>query len=58
MKNHDLLNRPLVITGFIKVGMGQTLPHESLGPFTSAIFGHIDLLNDDMYQLFEEFVDE
>ena len=52
MKNHDLLNRPLVITGFICVGMGQTLTHESLGPFTSAIFGHIDLLNDDMYQLF------
>lgn len=52
MKFHNLVNRPLVITGFICVGMGQTLTHESLGPFTSAIFGHVDLVNDDMYQLF------
>jgi hypothetical protein len=52
MKKHNLLNRPLVITGFICVGMGQTLTHETLGPFTSAIFGHVDLVNDDMYQLF------
>ena len=32
--------------------MGQTLTHKSLGSFTSAIFGHLDLTNDDMYQLF------
>jgi len=49
---HKLENRPIVITGLLCVGMGQTLTHESLGSFTSAIFGHLDLTNDDMYQLF------
>ena len=49
---HDLKNRPLVITGFLCVGMGQTLTHKTLGPFTSAIFSHLDLTNDDIYQLF------
>jgi hypothetical protein len=32
--------------------MGQTLTHKSLGSFTSAIFGHLDLTNDEIYQLF------
>jgi hypothetical protein len=32
--------------------MGQTLTHRSLGSFTSAIFGHLDLTNDEIYQLF------
>jgi len=49
---HKLQNRPIVITGLLCVGMGQTLTHKSLGSFTSAIFGHLDLTNDDMYQLF------
>jgi len=49
---HKLENRPIVITGLLCVGMGQTLTHESLGSFTSAIFGHLDLTNDDIYQLF------
>ena len=49
---HNLQTRPLVITGFLCVGMGQTLTHKSLGPFTSAIFGHMDLSNDELYQLF------
>jgi hypothetical protein len=51
---HDLKleRRPIVITGFICVGMGQTLTHCNLGSFTSAIFGHVDLTNDDIYQLF------
>jgi hypothetical protein len=49
---HHLQNRPIVVTGYICVGMGQTLTHKSLGSFTSAIFGHVDLANDDIYQLF------
>ena len=49
---HNLQTRPLVITGFLCVGMGQTLTHKSLGSFTSAIFGHMDLSNDELYQLF------
>jgi hypothetical protein len=48
----NLQSRPLVITGFLCVGMGQTLAHKLLGPFTSAIFGHLDLTNDDLSQLF------
>lgn len=49
---HGLQSRPIVITGFLCVGMGQTLTHTSLGSFTSAIFGHLDLTNDEIYQLF------
>jgi hypothetical protein len=49
---HSLKSRPLVITGFLCVGMGQTLTHKSLGSFTSAIFGHLDITNDELYQLF------
>ncbi len=45
-------NRPLVITGYLCIGTGQTLMHESLGSFTSAIIGHMDLTNDKIYQLF------
>jgi hypothetical protein len=50
--HHKLQNRPIVITGLLCVGMGQTLTHKSLGSFTSAIFGHMDLTNDEIYQLF------
>ena len=49
---HKLENRPLVITGLLCVGMGQTLAHKSLGSFTSTILGHLDLTNDALYQLF------
>jgi len=49
---HNLQHRPLVITGLLCVGMGQTLTHKSMGSFTSAIFGHLDLTNDEIYQLF------
>jgi hypothetical protein len=52
IKHHKLEHRPFVITGYLCVGMGQTLTHKSLGSFTSAIFGHMDLTNDDIYQLF------
>ena len=50
--SHRLQNRPIVITGLLCVGMGQTLTHRDLGSFTSAIFGHMDLTNDEIYQLF------
>jgi hypothetical protein len=50
--HHKLQGRPIVITGLLCVGMGQTLTHRSLGSFTSAIFGHLDLTNDEIYQLF------
>ena len=49
---HNLQIRPIVITGLLCVGMGQTLTHKLLGSFTSAIFGHLDLTNDEIYQLF------
>jgi hypothetical protein len=49
---HGLENRPIVVTGFLCVSMGQTLTHKSLGSFTSAIFGQMDATNDDIYQLF------
>ena len=49
--HHKLQNRPIVITGLICVGMGQTLTHKSLGSFTSAIFGQLSLTNDEIYQL-------
>lgn len=49
---HGLESRPIVYTGHICVGMGQTLSHVSMGSFTSAIFGHMDLTNDELYQLF------
>ena len=52
VKRHNLDQRPLVITGLLCVGMGQTLTHQLLGSFTSAIFGHMDLTNDELYQLF------
>ena len=52
MVKYNLEKRPLVITGLLCVGMGQTLTHRSLGSFTSAILGHMDLPNDEIYQLF------
>jgi hypothetical protein len=52
IKDYKLEHRPLVITGFLCVGMGQTLTCNSLGSFTSAIFGQLDLSNDEIYQLF------
>ena len=49
---NGLEERPLVITGFQCVSMGQTMTHKSLGTFTSAILSHMDLTNDCIYQLF------
>jgi hypothetical protein len=50
--DNKLQNRPIVFTGLLCVGMGQTLTHKLMGSFTSAIFGHLDLTNDEIYQLF------
>ncbi len=49
---HNLQFRPLVITGLLCVGMGQTLTHRLTGSFTSAIFGQVDFTPDNIYQLF------
>jgi hypothetical protein len=38
LEEEGLESRPLAITGFMCVGMGQTLICEKTGPFTSAIF--------------------
>jgi hypothetical protein len=48
----QLQHRPIVFTGFICVGMGQTLTHRLTGSFTSAIISHLSLTNDQLYQLF------
>lgn len=52
LKELNLTKRPLIVTGYLCVGMGQTLIHKDIGHFTSAIIGHMDLFNDDLYQLF------
>lgn len=52
LEEEGLESRPLAITGFMCVGMGQTLICEKTGPFTSAIFHHKNLTAVDIYQLF------
>ena len=52
VQQHGLQDRAIIITGQMCVGMGQTFAHPSLGSFTSAILGHLDFTNDDIYQLF------
>jgi hypothetical protein len=52
LEARKLLGRPIVYTGFICIGMGQTLVNEKIGNFTAAILGHLDLNNDEIYQLF------
>jgi hypothetical protein len=52
IKKYKLEDLPIVITGYNCVSMGQTLTSEMLGTFTSAIFGHMDISNDSLYQLF------
>ena len=52
INKHKLISRPIVFTGFLCIGMGQTLTHRILGSFTTAIFSHLDLKNDEIYQLF------
>lgn len=48
---YNLQNYPLFFSGFYLVSMGQTLLHEVYGPFTHMIASHLDLDNDDIYQL-------
>lgn len=47
-----LLDRTLVITGFLCVGMGQTLTHPIYGNMTHAVISHMNVNNDAIYQLF------
>ena len=48
---NNLAGRPLVVTGFICIGMGQSLVCPALGTFSSAVLSHEDMLNEDLYQL-------
>ena len=52
ISEYNLQGRPLIMTGLLCVGMGQTLTNELYGSFTSAIISHLDLTNDQIYQLF------
>ena len=52
LTEYGLMERTLVITGFLCVGMGQTLTHKSYGNFTHAIISHMSVGNDAIYQLF------
>jgi len=51
LTQYDLLDRPLFITGFLCVGMGQTLTHSSYGTFTHAIISHFSVNTVILYQL-------
>jgi hypothetical protein len=52
MTEHNLHTRPLFMTGFLCVGMGQTLMHESFGTFTHSIISHLSINTNALYQLF------
>ena len=52
LRENMVFGRPLVITGYMCVGMGQTLVSKELGTFTTAIFGYSKITNDNLYQLF------
>jgi hypothetical protein len=52
LRENMVFGRPLVITGYLCVGMGQTLVSRDLGTFTTAIFGYSKITNDNLYQLF------
>lgn len=52
VRKDGLSDRPLAFTGFLCVGMGQTLTCRETGSFTSAVFGPSKLTNDEIYQLF------
>jgi len=52
LRDNMIFSRPLVITGYLCVGMGQTLVSKELGTFTTAIFGYSKITNDNLYQLF------
>jgi len=48
---NGLQTRPIIITGFLCVSMGQTLMSKRLGTFTHSIIGYPELSNDDLYQI-------
>jgi len=52
LNEHKINSRPFIITGYLCVQMGQTLTSSNYGNFTSAIFAHTNLDNDNAYQLF------
>ena len=52
MTEYHLEERPYFITGYICLGMGQTLLSKRTGNFTHAIFSQDNTDNDTMYQLF------
>lgn len=52
INSEKIQDRPVVITGYLCVSMGQTLTNRLSGSFTSAIFSHLSLTNDEIYQLF------
>lgn len=52
LNEHHINLRPFIITGYLCVQMGQTLTSSNYGNFTSAIFAHTNLDNDNAYQLF------
>jgi len=49
---HELMDRPLFMTGFMCVSVGQTLTSKEVGNFTHAILSHMNLNNEMTYQLF------
>lgn len=51
MTMFNLLDRTLVITGFLCVGMGQTITHRAFGNITHTVLSHMNLGNDAIYQL-------
>lgn len=52
MKNNNLMGRTLVYTGNLSIGMGTTLTHREIGPFTHAvIYTKKNATGDDAYQL-------
>ena len=52
LEERNLMDRTVVVTGFMCVGMGQTLAHKSFGNFTHAIISHMNISNASVYQLF------
>ena len=52
IKSNGWETRPMFVTGFLCVGMGQTLTHKSYGNFTHSILSHLSINNDSIYQLY------
>jgi hypothetical protein len=52
IKSNGWEKRPMFVTGFLCVGMGQTLTNKSYGNFTHSILSHLSINNDSIYQLY------